>query len=171
MRKLITSVVAVLGATLSCVVCASDLAIQLTDPRFAVTIPGLPQVELGPHPARTQNPAARLIGSSSDGLNVSALVHKADGASAQQCASWLAGSTISRFAPELSSVQLVPAGENAWVLIFVLKLDSLELLKAYVFSGNNKGQCLEIHMSRHGNTEPQRQAWLSGFRGIAVKAD
>jgi hypothetical protein len=146
---------------------AEDLTIQLADPKFKVVVPGAPQVQLGPHPAASQNPSARLLGAT-DGFNVSALTPKAEGASAQQCASWLAGSTMSRYAPDLASVQLVPAGSNAWVLIYSMKLGQVEQLKAHVFSGDGKGQCLEIHMSRLGPTPEQRQAWFSGFRGATV---
>lgn len=149
---------------------AEELVVRVTDPGFTVTIPGLPQVALGPHPAASQNPAARLLGATSDGLNVSALTPKAEGATAQQCASWLTGSTISRYAPDLALVQMFPAGDNAWVLLYPFKAGPVERLKAHVFSGNNKGQCLEIHLSRLGATEQQRQAWFAGFRGITVKA-
>lgn len=150
---------------------AQELVVRLTEPEFSVTIPGLPPIQFGPHPAAAQNPAARLLGASPDGINVSALTPKAEGASAQQCASWLAGSTISRYAPDLALVQLIPAGANAWVLVYPFKVGGIEQLKAHVFSGNGKGQCLEIHISRIAATEQQRQAWFSGFRGITVKAE
>lgn len=147
-----------------------ELVVELAEPAFTVTIPGLPSIQLGPHPAAAQNPAARLLGASPDGINVSALTPKAEGASAQQCASWLAGSTISRYAPDLASVQVIPAGSNAWVLVYSFKVDGIEQLKAHVFSGNGRGQCLEIHVSRIAANEQQRHAWFSGFRGITVKA-
>ena len=149
---------------------AQELVVRVSDPSFTVTIPGQPHVQLGPHPGAAQNPSARLLGSTSDGFNVSALTPKAEGATAQQCASWLVGSTISRYAPDLASVQFFPAGDNAWVLLYPFKVDSVEQLKAHVFSGNNKGQCVEVHMSRLGASEQQRQAWFAGFRGITVKA-
>lgn len=149
---------------------AEELVVQLPDPGFTVTIPGLPQISLGPHPAAAQNPSARLLGSSADGVNVSALAPKAEGASAQQCASWLTGSTISRYAPDLAAVQMFPAGNNAWVLLYPFKAGPVEQLKAHVFSGNNRGQCLEIHISRMGATPEQRLAWFAGFRGITVTA-
>lgn len=147
---------------------ADDLTVQMADPKFKVVVPGAPQVQLGPHPSASQNPTARLMGSSPDGFNVSAITPKAEGASAQQCASWLVGSTISRYAPDLASVQLMPAGANAWVLVYPFRIGQAEQLKAHVFSGNGKGQCLEIHMSRMGATAEQRQAWFAGFRGITV---
>jgi hypothetical protein len=149
---------------------AEELVVQVPEPAFTVKIPGLPQVKLEPHPAAAQNPSARLLGSTADGLNVSVLAPKAEGATAQQCASWLTGSTISRYAPDLASVQMFPAGDNAWVLLYPLKVGAVKQLKAHVFSGNNKGQCLEVHMSRLEATEQQRQAWFAGFRGISVKA-
>jgi hypothetical protein len=147
---------------------AEELVLQMSDPKLTVTIPGVSKVQLGPHPAASQNPSARLIGTTSDGINVSVLTPKAKGASAQQCASWLVGSTISRYTPDLASVQLIPAGPNAWVLVYPLKVGPLEQLKAHVFSGDGKGQCLEIHLSRVGANDQERQTWFSGFRGITV---
>lgn len=170
MRPFIRIFLAITLSTLSAMSSAEELVVQVSEPNFTVTIPGLPQVQLGPHPAASQNPSARLVGSTADGLNVSVLTPKAEKASAQQCASWLTGSTISRFSPDLSSVQIFPAGDNAWVLLYKLKFDSIEQLKTHVFSGNGKGQCLEIHMSRLGATEQQYKTWFSGFRGISVKS-
>jgi len=149
---------------------AEELVVRVPDPGFTVTIPGLPQITLGPHPAAAQNPSARLLGSSADGVNVSALTPKAEGASAQQCASWLTGSTIARYAPDLATVQMFPAGANAWVLLYPFKAGPVDQLKAHVFSGNNRGQCLEIHISRLGATPEQRRVWFAGFRGITVTA-
>jgi hypothetical protein len=150
---------------------AQELVIRVTDPNFTVTIPGQRQIQLGSHPSASQNPSARLFGASSDGLNVSVLTPKAEGATTQQCASWLVGSTLARFAPNLAAVQFFPAGDNAWVLLYHFKIDNLDQLKAHVFSGNDQGQCLEVHMSRLGSSEQQRQAWLTGFRGITAKAE
>jgi hypothetical protein len=172
MRKLcqliLTSLVA---AGFISVARAEDLVISFPDPAIAVTVPGLPQINFAPHPAAGQNPSARLLGSTPDGINVSLLTPKAEGASAQQCASWLTGSTISRYSPDLSSVQLVPAGANAWVLIYPFKVAQVEQLKAHIFSGNGKGQCLEVHISRIGASEQQRRDWFTGFRGVKVVAE
>jgi|GEM_PF-1763706 len=75
---------------------------------------------------------------------------------------------MSRYKPDLATVQINPAGANAWVLLYVFKIGSVEQLKAHVFSGNDKGRCLEIHMSRLGATLEQREAWFRSFRGITV---
>jgi hypothetical protein len=150
---------------------AEELVMRVADAGFVVTVPDLPPVQLGSHPSAAQNPSAKLFGSGPDGLGVSVLVPKAEGASQQQCASWLVGSTLAKNVPDLASVQIVPAGANAWVLIYSAKVGPIEQLKAHVFSGNNKGQCLEVHMSRVGANEQQRQAWLTGFRGVAVKTE
>jgi hypothetical protein len=150
---------------------AEDLTIRLTDPNFKVVVPGAQQVQFRPHPSAPQNPAALLLGSTPDGFNVSALSEKADGASAQQCASWLVGSTVSRYKPDLATVQVIPAGANAWVLLYAFSIGPAEQLKAHVFSGNDKGRCLEIHMSRFAATPEQREAWFRGFRGITVSSE
>jgi len=171
MRLTIAAVLALSGCGCAFAALAEELVIEVTNPAFKVTIPGLPPVKFDPHPGASQNPSARIMGSTSDGVTVSALTPTAKGASVQQCASWLAGSTLARATPDLSSVQFVPAGPNAWVLIYPFKVGQSEQLKAHVFSGNGKGQCLEIHISRMDASDQQRQAWFSGFRGISVAAE
>ena len=153
------------------VLAAEGMVIRVSDPSFTVTIPDLQPFELGPHPNAGQQPTARLLGSSKDGITLSVLTPKADGASAQQCASWLTGSVISRFIPNLSTVQLLPAGENAWVVLFSFVVAPMEQLKAYIVAGNGKGQCLEVHVSRMGATEQQRQQWFAGFRNVRVQTE
>jgi hypothetical protein len=37
-------------------------------------------------------------------------------------------------------------------------------------SGNGKGHCIEVHVSRVDATEQQRKEWLAGFRGVRVEA-
>ena len=103
---------------------------------------------------------------------MSVLVPTADpSTTAAQCASWLAGSVISRFAPDLNTLQLLKAGDNAWVLLFPLEMPPLTQLKAYVVSGNGKGQCLEVHISRNQPTDEQRKQWLEGLRSVKVRSE
>jgi hypothetical protein len=168
----ILSVVFGLFATcLSLTATAQGLDIRTTDPALSVSIPDLGSFELGPHPNASTQPAARLFGSSKDGVTLSVLIHKAEGANAQQCASWLVGHVLSKFAPDLGTLQIVRAGENAWVVLFPFVAGPIEQLKAYVLSGNGKGQCLEVHISRMGATEQQKRQWLSGFRDVRVKSE
>ena len=88
-----------------------------------------------------------------------------------QCAGWLGGSAVSRFAPDLGAVQFIRAGDNAWVVLFPFTVVPIEQLKAFVVSGNGKGHCLEVHISRTNATAEQRQQWFSGFRNVRVKSD
>ena len=147
------------------------LEVRVSDPSLVVSIPDLAPFELGTHPNASSQPAARLFGSSKDGVSLSVLTPKAEGASAQQCASWLAGNVLSRFAPDLASLQFVRAGDNAWVVLFPFAAGPAEQLKAYVLSGNGKGVCLEVHISRLGATAEQRQQWFSGFKNVRVKTE
>ncbi|MGE3348977.1 MAG: hypothetical protein AB7I35_16230 [Ramlibacter sp.] len=162
------------GSLLSCAVlsvAAQGLEIRLADPALSVSVPDLAPFEIGPHPNAPSQPTARLFGSSKDGVSLSVLTPKAEGATAQQCATWLAGNVLSRFAPDLAAVQFVKAGDNAWVLLFPFVVAPVEQLKAYVLSGNGRGQCLEVHISRLGASEQQKQQWLSGFRNVRVKIE
>jgi len=78
---------------------------------------------------------------------------------------------MSRFAPNLDSVQILKAGDNAWVVLFPVEAASVTQLQAYVLSGNGKGHCLEVHVSRTNASDAQRQQWLSGFRRVAVRSE
>ena len=150
---------------------AQSMEVRLKDPNFTVSIPDLPAFELGMHPNASRQPTAKLFGSSGS-VSLSVLVPTAEPSiTAAQCASWLGGSVISRFAPDLSKLQILKAGENAWVLLFQLEIPPLVQLKAYVVSGNGKGQCLEVHMSRTQPTDEQRKQWFEGFRAVTVRTE
>lgn len=151
---------------------AQGMEVKLKDPAFTVSIPDLPAFELGPHPNAPRQPTAKLFGSSTDGVSLSVLAPTADrGTTPAQCASWLAGSVMSRFAPNLDSVQILKAGDNAWVVLFPVEAAPVTQLQAYVLSGNGKGHCLEVHVSRTNASDAQRQQWLSGFRRVAVRSE
>lgn len=146
------------------------MEIRLADPSLVISVPDLAPFELGPHPNASRQPTARLFGSSADGVSLSVLAPTADpGTTAARCASWLAGSVISRFAPDLDKLQIVKAGDNAWVLLFPLELQPLTQLKAYVVSGDGKGHCLEVHISRMQASKEQQAQWLAGFRNVRVR--
>jgi hypothetical protein len=148
------------------------MEVKVTEPGFTVSIPDLASFELSLHPNASRQPTAKLMGSSTDGVSLSVLTPTADpGTTAAQCASWLAGSVVSRFAPNLDALQVVKAGDNAWVLLFPFEVATVKQLKAYVVSGNGKGHCLEVHISRTMPTDAQRQQWLSGFRKVTVRAE
>ena len=150
---------------------AQPFEARVEAPNFTISIPDFPQFVVGPHPNAPMQPSARLFGAAGNGLTLSVLTPTAEAStSASQCASWLAGTVLSRFAPDLGSVQIIQAGENAYVLVFPLKIGPLEQLKAFVVSGNGKGHCLETHISRIGATEQERQQWLAGFRNVRVVA-
>ena len=141
-------------------------------PKFTILIPDLEAFALGLHPNAATQPTARLLGSTPNGITLSVLTPTTSpDTTPAQCASWLAGTVLSRYAPDLDALQLVKAGNNAYVLVFPFKVDALEQLKAFVVSGNGKGQCLEIHISRIGASTQERQLWLNGFRNVRVQTE
>lgn len=149
---------------------ATPLEIKLESPAVVVTVPGLEGLDFGPHPSSATQPSARLFGQGKNGVTVSVLVPTAGSDTpASQCASWLAGNVLSRFAPSLDSIQIIKAGDNAYVLIFPFAVGGIEQLKAFVLTGSGKGHCVEVHMSRLGASKPQRDEWLNGFRDIQVQ--
>jgi hypothetical protein len=152
-------------------VAAQTMEVRLTAPTMTISIPDLQPFELGPHPNAGRQPTARLFGSSGS-ISMSVLVPTADKeTNTAQCSSWLAGSVISRFAPDLDKLQMFKAGDNAWVLLFPLEMGPLLQLKAYVVSGNGKGHCLEVHISHTQPNEEQRKQWMAGFRNVRVRTE
>lgn len=149
---------------------ATPLEIKLESPAVVIMVPGVEGLDLGPHPNSTAQPSARLFGQGKNGVSVSVLVPTAgNDTPASQCASWLAGNVLSRFAPSLDSIQILKAGDNAHVLVFPFLVGGVEQLKAFVLTGSGKGHCLEVHISRLGASKLQRDEWLSGFRDVQVQ--
>lgn len=148
------------------------MEVKLESPKFTILIPDLEAFALDPHPNAATQPTARLLGSAPNGTTLSVLTPTTSpDTTPAQCASWLAGTVVSRYAPDLDTLQLVKAGNNAYILLFPFKVGGLEQLKAFVVSGNGKGQCLEVHISRIGASAPERQLWLNGFRSVRVQSD
>jgi hypothetical protein len=148
---------------------AEPLEIKIQSPAATIRIPDLEAFKLGVHPMNATQPAAKLLGEK-NGVTVSVLTPTADAnTTAAQCASWAAGQVLFRFAPPLETVQFVRVGESAYVLVFPLKVRGIEQLKAFIVSGNGKGHCIEVHVSRAGATAQQRKEWLAGFRGVRVE--
>jgi hypothetical protein len=149
---------------------AEPLEIKIQSPAATIRIPDLEAFKLGVHPDNATQPGAKLFGRKS-GVTVSVLTPTAQAnTTASQCASWLAGQVLSRYAPPLETVQFVRVGESAYVLVFPLKLGGVEQLKAYIVSGNGKSHCIEVQASRVDATAQQRKEWLAGFKGVRVEA-
>jgi hypothetical protein len=149
---------------------AEPLEIKIQSPAATIRIPDLEAFKLGVHPDNAKQPGAKLFGRKS-GVTVSVLTPTAEAnTTAAQCASWLAGQVLSRYAPPLETVQFVRVGDSAYVLVFPLKLGGVEQLRAFIVSGNGKSHCIEVQASRVDATEQQRKEWLAGFRGVRVEA-
>jgi hypothetical protein len=148
---------------------AEPLEIKIQSPAATIRIPDIEAFKLGVHPDNAKQPAAKLFGRKS-GVTLTVLTPTAEAnTTAAQCASWLAGQVLFRFAPPLDTVQFVRISESAYVLVFPLKLGGVEQLKAYIVTGNGKGHCIEVHASRVDATEQQRKEWLAGFKGVRVE--
>jgi len=148
---------------------AEPLVIRIQSPDATIRIPDIEAFTLGVHPNHATQPGAKLFGRR-NGVTVSVLAPTAEkNTTAAQCASWLAGQVLFRFAPPLDTVQFVRLGESAYVLVFPLKLAGVDQLKAYIVTGNGKGHCIEVNASRTGANEQQRKEWLAGFRGVRVE--
>jgi hypothetical protein len=148
---------------------AEPLEIKIQSPTATIRIPDIEGFTLGVHPNNATQPGAKLFGRR-NGVTVSVLTPTAEkNTSAAQCASWLAGQVLFRFAPPLDTVQFVRISESLYVLVFPMKLAGVEQLKAYVVTGNGKGYCIEVNASRTGASEQQRKEWLAGFKGVRVE--
>jgi hypothetical protein len=148
---------------------AEPLEIKIKSPAATIRIPDIENFKLGVHPNHATQPAAQLFGRK-DGVTIHVLTPTAEAnTTAAQCASWLAGQVLFRYAPALDTVQFVRISESAYVLVFPLKLAGVDQLKAYIVSGNGKSHCIEVNASRTGATEQQRKEWLAGFRGVRVE--
>ena len=148
---------------------AEPLEIKIQSPAATIRIPDLEAFKLGVHPDNAKQPGAKLFGRK-QGVTVAVLTPSDEAkTTAAQCASWLAGQVLFRFAPPLDTVQFVRISESAYVLVFPLKLGGVDQLKAYIVSGNGKGYCIEVQASRVDATEKQRKEWLAGFRGVRVE--
>lgn len=150
---------------------AGHFSYTLTSPNVRVTIPELPPIEMGPHPAAGRDrPHLRAMGSRAP-YHISILTPAADkGMSPQQCAQSSASWLIKRHTLARQDYLLFKGSNNdTYGFIYAKRVGHGTQLVMYLLSGAEGTHCIEVHISKISSTRDEIRQWANGFTRAAIE--
>ena len=150
---------------------AVSFEISVTDPAFAVAVPGLPDVRLEPQ-AVVSPRVVRLLAGGNGGHEVSVAVTTADaGASPRACASSLLHTLVGRPGmPDRDSIYRAPLDQETFLVLYRLGTASERQLHAHLFSAASAHHCVEVHVSRPERPGEEIDEWRKTFATSHIHA-
>ncbi len=165
MHKLLTSVALIIAFSNS--LHASEktgpLTIEMTDPNIRITIPGMPEIDMGVHPMNEHEPIFRLRGDHGK-TSVSIITPKLDvEISPMSCATALANIILSQQNVSREQMFLGRTNERTFLVIYGLPLEKSVLLNTHIVSADATSQCIEAHVSKISTSDADIEPWFTGF--------
>ena len=165
MKKLLTSIA--LGMFLPAALHASEntppLTIEMSDPKVRITIPGMPDIDMGVHPLNEYKPVYRLRGNSGT-TSVSIITPKIDSAiTPMACATAVAEVVLSQSTATRDQMFLGRTDENTFLIIYGLEGEQSVLLNTHIVSSDEAMQCVEAHVSKISTSDADIEPWFNGF--------
>lgn len=148
---------------------AQEFEFIATAPDFAVTIPGIPIISMGPHPMRGTHPHLRYMGSQGP-YTVSIITPGAErGMTALQCA----GATVRSLAarpnvPPSDQFYKARLDDNTFVAIYAAQMPGFLQLHAHLLSAAGGTHCIEVHVSKIATSTEEVEPWFSGFGAARI---
>ena len=157
-----------IGWAANSAVMAADFSFHVAEPSFTVTLPGIPQMNMAPHPLNASKPHLRYLGSEG-AYTVSILTPTADaGMTALQCASSMIRSLASRpGVPPAGQVHRGKVNDHTFAAIYASPGAGFVQLHAHVLSAVGGTHCVEVHASKIAHSKDEVDPWFTGF----AKAD
>ena len=139
------------------------LTIEMPDPNIRITIPGMPNIDMGVHPMNEHKPYFRLRGSS-DKTSVSIITPKIDVAvTPMSCATAVANVVLSLHKVTREQLFLGRADEQTFLIIYGLPMEKSVLLNTHIVSSDEAIQCIEAHVSKISTSDSDIEPWFNGF--------
>ncbi len=153
------------------VVGQAELAFDVQDPAFRVSIPNLPAMEMGSHPMRSASPHLRLLGREGP-YTVSLLLPTADaGMTAMDCANATVGSLPRRpGVPAADSIYRARLDANTFLAIYVTPMPGFAQMHAHLMSAAGGTHCVEVHASMTSRSRDDLDPWIKGFTAARIEA-
>ena len=171
MRRALAAGTAALALLAAAHAHAQGFVFEASAPDFKVTIPGVPNMRMQPHPMQDTHPHLRYMGA--DGpYTVSIVTPSAErGMSALQCASATVRSLAARpNVPPSDELYKARLDDNTFVAIYATQLPGLLQLHAHLLSAAAGTHCVEVHVSRIATSVDDVAPWFNGFREARISA-
>lgn len=150
---------------------AQAFEFEASAPDFKVTIPGVPRMDMKPHPMRDTHPHLRYMGA--DGpYTVSVITPSAErGMGALQCASATVRSIASRpNVPPSDQFYKARLDDNTFVAIYATQMPGLLQLHAHLLSAAAGTHCVEVIISKIATSVDDVAPWFNGFGEARISA-
>jgi hypothetical protein len=139
------------------------LTIELSEASIRITIPSMPEIDMGVHPMNEHEPNFRLLGDSGK-ISVSVITPNIDAAvTPMSCASAVANLILSLHDVTREQLFLGRANEETFLIIYGLPMDSAVLLNTHIVSSVKANQCIEARVSKISTSNSDIEPWFSGF--------
>ncbi|WCL51014.1 hypothetical protein [Leptospira sp. GIMC2001] len=141
----------------------------LENPNTIINIPEIQQFGLTRHPLAESKPHLRYMGNAGN-VNLSISTPTSDnGMDAEECASAIFGSIISRYKLEKGKFSAIKGiDNNTFGIFFANKISDVFQLNAYLVSSDKKTHCIEIHISKITLNERDILDWMKGMPGARI---
>ncbi|MGH8720484.1 MAG: hypothetical protein ACREU4_00765 [Burkholderiales bacterium] len=150
---------------------AQEFVFESAEPRFTVTIPGIPPLRMGPHPMRDTHPHLRFQGAEG-AYSVSIITPgAAPGMSARECASATLRSLAARpSVPPIEEMYRTRLDEATFAVIYATQMPGFLQLNAHLLSAAAGTHCVEVHASKIATSEDDVAPWFGGFGKARIAA-
>ena len=160
--------VVLLYASLSCR--AEGFVFEVDSPRFRITIPGIPQLQMEVHPQNASEPHLRFLGSA-ETYSVAVYTPTAvEGMTSLECAGALARSLAARpGTPPPSQVLKARLGKNTFVAMYAVSLGMGVRLNAHILSAVGGRYCIEVHVAKLSIDEEDLAFWATELEKVSIE--
>jgi hypothetical protein len=165
---LVWSTVVILFAGLSCR--ADGFAFEVASPKFKVSIPGVPQIKMDPHPRHASQPHLRFFGSAEPYTIAVYTPAAAAGMTPLECAGAIARSMAGRpDMPPPSQVLKARLNDNTFVAIYAAPLSAGVQLHAHILSAAGGTHCVEVHATKISILEDDLASWITDLEKASIE--
>lgn len=155
----------------------STYLFDVSENKFKVVIPDLPQISMREHPLAGSRPDMRYMGDDTkSGYSISILTPTADkGMGPEECATSSYGSLLTRYGLNEKFVVRKKNNSSTFVVLFPYRAGPLIQLKAYVLSGYGGDHCIDIHISKNSSAKSaeefksQLMDWYQSFSKASIE--
>ena len=148
---------------------AEGFAFEVDVPRFRITIPGIPQMQMAVHPQNATQPHLRFLGYA-EPYSIAVYTPTAvEGMTPLECAGALARSLAARpGTPPPSQVLKARLGNNTFVAMYAVALPVGVQLNAHLLSAVGGKHCIEVHATKLSIDEEDLASWVAELEQATI---
>jgi len=162
--------VLILSGSFSCR--AEGFSFEVAAPKFRVSIPGIPQMKMSPHPDSASRPHLRYLGSEQPYTIAISTPAAAAGMTPLECAGAITRSLADRRStPPPSQVFKGRLNERTFVAIYAAPVGVATQLHAHLLSAAGGTHCIEVHATKVSIEDDDLAAWITDLEKAGIEAD